>query len=428
MHPNADIFLALRYLKPKRTFISVITLLSILGPILGVGLLIIVISVMSGFDHELKTGILGMQSHIQVYPGFSATPGTAGVIRDPNPILRKLEQLDCQGAPIIEGPILIQVRNQTEGKYLRGIIPKAESQVTSLKQNVTGRYEIEEGEVLIGAQLAAQMGLGIGDQFLIHSPTKLTRNFRWKQDGSLEVGRDQSVYLPEEVTVAGIFSMGVYEFDSSVVFMQLDQAADLFGLEWGSATSVHAKTPDPFKLNAIDSELKEAFPFYRLITWQEANKRMFDALRVEKNLMFFLLTFIVIVAAFGIAGTLITVVVQKTREIGILKAVGMPNGTVARIFLFQGALIGLIGTTLGTGVGLLVIRFREQIAGIISSVMGVEIFPAELYHFNKIPALVEAGDVAVIASSAFVICLLASLIPAMYASLLAPATALREDG
>jgi lipoprotein-releasing system permease protein len=163
------------------------------------------------------------------------------------------------------------------------------------------------------------------------------------------------------------------------------------------------------------------------VTWQEANRQLFGALRVEKNLMFFLLTFIVIVAAFGIAGTLITVVVQKTREIGILKAVGMPGGTIARIFLLQGTIIGLIGTSLGTGLGLTIIHYRNQVAAVLAAVMGVEVFPKELYHLSQIPALVMASDVVLIVSAALVICIAGSLVPALYASALSPAAALQEE-
>ncbi len=428
MQLTADLFLALRYLRPKRTFISVITLLSVLGPILGVALLVIVIAVMTGFDHDLKHGILGMQSHIQVFAPYGSTQNGQGVIADPAPILKRFKELGCPASPIIEGPILLQLRNKAEGKYVRGIVPESERLVTRLADSVDGRFDLREGEAMIGREMARQLGLAIGDQILIHSPANLTRNFSWKDDGTIEPTQSKDLYLPEEITIVGIFSMGVFEFDNSMVFLNLDQAADLFGLNWGSATSIHAKTPDPFHLNPVAETLRKSFPFNRILTWQEANQRMFDALRVEKNLMFFLLTFIVIVAAFGISGTLITVVVQKTREIGILKAVGMNPALVARIFLLQGAVIGLLGTGLGTLVGSLVIHFREPISAFLATVMGVEIFPAELYHFSQIPAQIQSGDVALIAGFSFVLCVLASLVPAMYASLLAPAEALREDG
>jgi lipoprotein-releasing system permease protein len=279
----------------------------------------------------------------------------------------------------------------------------------------------------VGEELAMELGLSIGDDLIVHSPAKLAQGVEWNEDGSIDSREMDTVYLPEEVRIAGVFSMGVYEYDANIVFLSIDQAADLFGLDWGSATSLHARVPDPFQMTGVTAELRQALPGYRVVTWQEANRQLFGALRVEKNLMFFLLFFIVIVAAFGIAGTLITVAVQKTREIGILKAVGMTSGMVARIFVLQGAIIGFLGTALGTGLGLLVIHYRNQMAEVLARIMGVEVFPKELYHLSQIPALVTPRDVVVIVVGAWLICVMASLMPAVYASLLSPAQALQEE-
>ncbi len=424
---NADILLALRYLRPKRTFISFVTLLSVLGPVLGVGLLIIVIAVMSGFDRQLKQGILSMQSHVQVTPSIHDSDDAVAVLPNPERIVDRFQSLDCEAAPVVEGPVLLQVRNQAAGKFVRGILPEQERRVTDFADNVRGRFEVEEGEAVIGAQLAAELGIRLGDNLLIHSPANLTANFVWDERGQIQTRDQAEVYLPEEVEVVGILSMGVYEYDSSLVVLHLDQAADLFGLPWGAATTVHAKVPDPFRISPIVETLSEDFPFHQIITWQESNKQYFDALRVEKNMMFFLLTFIVLVAAFGISTTLVTVAVQKTREIGVLKAVGFGPLDVARIFLYQGVIIGVIGTSLGVCAGLLVLHFRSAIAAFLARFMGVEIFPPELYHFSEIPARVLPMDVAIISVSALLLCILAALVPAGYASLLSPADALRED-
>ena len=427
MRLTADIFLALRYLRPKRTFISVITLLSVLGPILGVALLIIVTSVMSGFDRDIRERILDMQAHIQVLPtGMHDVLGLP-VFDTTEDIMKALNAAGAEGSPIIEGPILIQLRNQVEAKYVRGIVPETEKRVTGVFERIEGKFNIAEGEALIGEELALQLGMGIGDQFLIHSPKQLAKSIHWDEKGRIQAREADEGYLPEEVTIAGIFSMGVYEYDASLVLVHIDQAADLFGLDWGSATSVHARVPDPFSMDSITNELRQQLPQARVVTWQEANQKLFGALRVEKNLMFFLLTFIVIVAAFGIAGTLITVAVQKTREIGILKAIGMSSGLVARVFMLQGTLIGMLGTAAGTGLGLTIIHYRNEVAAVLAKVMGVEIFPKELYHLSQIPALVTERDVLVIVGVSLVICMLASLVPALYAAALSPARALQEE-
>ena len=427
--PPADWFLSLRYLRPKRTFVSVITLLSILGPVLGVALLVIVTSVMSGFDHDIRDKILGMQAHLQVFPPTSYLSDQKPVIQDPTPVLEALTRNQAFGSPLIEGPVLLQVRDKISAKYLKGILPDKERLVTSLgqKENLRGRFDIREGEALIGDEMAAELGLRLGDRFLVHSPSKLTRSVEWGKDGQVKVNKSDEVYLPEELTVVGIFSMGVYEYNSSILFVHLDQAANLFGMEWGSATSIQVRAPDPFKMAPLVSELRRLFPAYRFMTWEEANEVLFGALRVEKNLMFFLLFFIVIVASFGIAGTLITVVVQKTREIGIMKAVGMTNGMIARIFLYQGAIIGVVGSTVGTLLGAVVIQNRNTIAALLGKIMGVEVFPAKLYHLTKIPGFLVPSDMVLIVGMSMLICIAAAVIPALYAAALSPADALRED-
>ena len=172
---------------------------------------------------------------------------------------------------------------------------------------------------------------------------------------------------------------------------------------------------------------EDAAPNAEIQTWQERNQMLFGTLKVEKNLMTFLMAFIVLVASFSIAGTLITVVVQKTREIGVMKAVGFGRLMIARVFLFQGAIIGVIGTAAGTALGLLVIVFRRQIADFLSFIMGHDVFPAELYHLEAIPAQVTASDLTFIIILSLIICISAAVVPAIYASSLQPAKALQED-
>ena len=426
----ADIFLALRYLKPKRTLISIISLLSVLGPILGVTILIVVISVMSGFDKEIRQKLLETQAHIQAYPGYGAasTGGNPRAIRNPDKLLSYLEEkLDIEASPVIASPVLLQNRNRTQIKQVRGIRPESEKEVTNVHNNVRGKYGLETGEAIVGSRIAQELGLTIGDKILLTSPYKFTSEIEWNKGGEISLKNPDKVYLPEEATITGIFSMGVYDFDNNLIYLHIDQAAELTGLNWGNATSVHVKTPTPFNLDEYTEKLKSHFPEYRFVTWQEANKQLFNALNVEKNLMFFVLFFIVIVAAFCIAGTLITVVIQKTREIAIMKAVGLGAFTVTRIFLLQGAFIGFLGCTGGTALAMLLIHFRDNVSAFISQVMGVPIFPAELYHLNRIPAIVNFFDISLILVLTFIICICAALLPSLYAAVLSPARALQDE-
>ena len=442
MHLTADLLLACRYMRPKRTFISIITLLSVIGPMLGVAILIIVTSVMAGFDYDIRKGILGMQAHVYVQPTI---PGQ--IIEDPKPLLARMAEANMQGAPVIEGPVLIQHHGESLIKMGRGILPALEGKVTKLVSNgrFVGRFDIEEGEVVIGSEMARLMGLRLGDELLLHAPQKLTSNIKWGDDGEVTVEQPDEIYLPEQVEVVGIFSMGIRDFDNGFILLHLHQAASLFGYDWGSAMYIHGSVPDPFQMEEELAALRAKLPMHRVRrqteqgaeerfepkynvrSWQEENHMLFSTLRVEKTLMLFLLTFIVVVASFGITGTLITLAVQKTREIGILKAMGMSRWLVARIFLLLGAVIGTLGTALGTAAGLLVIRYRNQVADLIGRVIGAEVFPAELYHLMQIPGRPMLADVSLIVALSILICTLASLIPALYASALSPAQALRED-
>ncbi|MEA2011712.1 MAG: ABC transporter permease [Verrucomicrobiota bacterium] len=419
---STEIFLALRYLKPKRNFISVLTILSVLGPILGVAVLLIVIAIMTGFDRDIKERILSMQSHIILTKPHN-------IIENPLPIIDKLKTFPgISAAPMAEGPVLIQSSRQIAVAILKGIIPQQEQNVSGLKKNmVLGEYNISEGEALIGSDMASAYNLSIGDKILIHSLTKIQQRIHIDNDGSISK-LDNEVSLPEEMVIKGIFSMGMYEYDSGIVFAYLDQADSLFDMEWGEATSVKIKTETPFILKPTVDFIKKRFPGYNIQTWQQANKQLFGALAVEKKLMFFLLFFIVIVAAFGIAGTLITLAVQKTREIGVLKAVGATRGVIMRIFILQGFIIGVVGTILGAILGILVIENRTFITDkILANIMGVEIFPKELYHLNKIPAEIMPADLTVIVFIAIILCVAASLVPAMFAAFQSPAESLKTE-
>ena len=422
MRLPADIFLALRYLRPKRTFVSVITLLSILGPVLGVAVLLIVTGVMSGFDRDIRQGIMDLQAHIQIYPMLSK------VIEKPEPMLEKLKEMDVAASPLIEGAVLVQVHENIAPKVVRGVSPETEHLVSTIDKCILyGTHELKEGEALVGDRMATSLGLHLGSMILLHSPARLTQNVKWKDDGTVDVSAPDEVYLPEQVKIVGIYSMGVADFDDNIIFMHIDQVADLYGYDWGNATGIQCKVKEPLNMGDLPDRIASALGDVQVVTWQERNRLLFGTLRVEKNLMIFLMAFIVLVASFSIASTLITVVVQKTREIGVMKAVGMSSWMIARVFLFQGTIIGVIGTAIGTCLGWLVITFRENIADFLSWIMGHDVFPAELYHLRKIPAFLTLGDLILIVCMSLAICIFATIVPAIYASCKKPAKALQED-
>ena len=427
MNLPADLFLAFRYLRPKRTFVSLITLLSILGPALGVTVLIVVTSLMSGFQRDIEQGILDFQSPLQIHPRYIGFNQNVAAIEDPGPVLQRMDELGIVGAPVVEGPALIQVKDNMHIQYVRGIMPALEEKVSGIKENVRGKFDIEEGEAILGVRIAENLEVEIGDTILVHSPYKLTRNINWTDDGEVQIREPDEVYLPEEVTVAGIFSMGIYQFDSAYLYLHADQAATLMGLDWGAATSIHARTEDPFNIESEATALRAMFPGLRVLTWQEANQELFDTLVNEKLMMLFILFIIVLVASFCIAATLITFVVHKTREIAVMKAMGMGAFTVIRIFVIQGAIIGFFGTLLGTVMGVSLVHFRVQVAHLISKLLGHDIFPAKLYFLDELPGLINPAEISIILLIAFAICVAASLLPALYASCLSPVHGLQDE-
>ncbi|MFT5130213.1 MAG: lipoprotein-releasing system permease protein, partial [Rhodothermales bacterium] len=345
----------------------------------------------------------------------------------------RLAAAGIAASPVVTGPVPLQIANRDllDVKLVRGIDPEREPHVSDIaKKIVEGRFEIEEDEVLISSQLQFQLGIGLGDTIILHAPAKLSRMVKLDTNGSGELRSTQEVYVPEEVTVAGIFNLGMYRFDISTIIVHIEKADELFGLPWGAAHHIQLRTDDPFAMEDVEAQLQTMpeLAGLRVLTWQEANQTLFGALRVEKNMMFFLLFFITLVAAFGIATTLITVVVQKTREIGVLKALGATPRSILAIFLLQGAIVGTLGTLGGTAMGLTVLHYRNKVAEWLETLFGLQVFPPELYQLSAIPALVDPTDIALVVVSALVICVLAALVPASYAAQMAPAHALRSGG
>lgn len=403
-----SLFLALKYLKPKRTYFSIITIISVLGVLLGVAVLIIVLSVMSGFDDMWREKILGFNAHITV--------SAAGGIQDEGELMARVAALPgVQGvAPTIEGPVVIQHAGRVYTPILRGIDPARERTVSQIPRHmVEGRFDVKKGEAVMGVDLARRMGVQIGDRLLVNSP----RSFMSKDE----------ITLPEELVLVGLYEVGMWEYDSSFVLCSIATAQTLYGIENG-VQSIRAMTADPYRAHETAAAVRRCLGSdYAIDTWMEQNRQLFSALRVEKNMMFFLLIFITIVAAFGITNTLITVTVQKTREIGLLKAVGFQSGSIMRIFFWQGWIEGMLGTTAGIGTALLVLHYRNDLMRWLSDTFNLELFPKELYRLSEIPSRTAPADVAIVAISVIAICTLAGLIPAWRAARLDPVQALRNE-
>ena len=418
-----ELFLAGKYLKPRRSAVSFITLISIIGVMLGVAVLMVVLAVMTGFTDLMKSKLIETQAHFQVRnPRY--------VISAPGPVVEAVRKAGGEAAPVIQNPALVQLdRRRLDTQTMVFAAPPEElARKLDLPGKLkAGRFELENRRILISSVMAGLWGLRVGDKLLLHSSKRLASLVRFKPEGGVELNPESSAYLPTEYTVAGIYSLGKYDFDRSVLFMGLDDAAELFDLPWGAATSVFCWGPDPFDQNRLVSRVREALPYLAVSTWEDNNRQILDVLAVEKRMMFFLLIFIVLVAAFSIANTLITSIYQKTREIGLLKALGATDGAVTRVFVLQGFLIGVIGSLLGTGLGYLIIRVRNHILELASSGFNMQLFPKEFYFFNSLPAHIVPGDVGFIIGSSILLCTFGALLPALRAARLDPAQALRYE-
>ncbi len=420
-----EAFLALRYLRPRRTFVSVITVISIVGVLLGVAVLIIVIAVMSGFDQEWRQTILGFNAHLKVYPAdrdqgltnyqalmrtVAANPAVIGV------------------SPFIRGQALLKTEPETgaakqAAPLLFGVDPETLGSVNVLPASiVAGSFDVNDKGLVIGRDFAGLMGLGIGDRVAIYSASSIE-----KMKGG--IGKTNAeVVLPDDFTVRGVFDVGFPDYNSSVIVTSLEDARELQGMPEETAQALQVKLRDPFLAEAAAQQLQRTLGAgVEVYTWRQESPAIFNALAVEKNMMFYLLFFIMIVAAFGIVNCQITFVVQKTREIGILKALGASRRQILWIFLSQSIVVGVLGVGLGLGMALLALAYRNDFLEFMRKVTHMELLPASIYHVYDLPASIQLPDVALICGTAFVTCVLAGLFPAWKASRLQPVEALRYE-
>src|SRR5581483_7171009 len=354
-----ELLLALRYLRPKRTFVSIITLISVIGVALGVAVLIIVISVMSGFDHDLREKIIGFNAHLKVY-------AYGGAIQNYEQAMKIVAaNKNVRGVtPFVMGQVLVETQpaetnaeqSLDAAAWLRGIDVNTEKNVsqlpTSIKYGETNLASALAGHgVVVGKDFASGMKLFIGDKISIYSPADLKRMKQARAKGN-----DEGI-LPTDYTVTGIFDIGYYDFDANVIVTSLENAQDLYNLN-DNVHGLMVMLNDPYRAPEVGHELADVLgSSYYVSNWMEENATILSALAVEKNMMFYLLFFIVLVAALCILSAQITFVVQKTREIGMLKALGASNLQISGIFLGQSAIIGVLGIVTGLGLGLLAVTY-----------------------------------------------------------------------
>jgi len=416
-----ELLLALRYLRPKRTFVSVITLISVLGVALGVAVLIIVISVMSGFGQQLRDTVLGFNAHLTIVQNDSIMANYSEVT--------KIVQLNknVKGvAPFVMGQVLLETQAK-DGQSLvwaptmRGVDPQAEVHVSKLPSNIVeGKFDLDGRGVVVGTVLAEKLELRIGDRVNLYS----SRDLRKMKDSRNK--EQQEAVLPDEYEVRGIFDAGYYEYNASFAVVSLENAQEMYSVGNG-VHGLMAMIENPFNASAVKVQLEKSLgPRYRVLTWLEQSP-LLAAVLVEKNVMLYIMFFIVLVAAFGITCTTITFIVMKTREIGMMKAIGASSSQVMWVFMGQSLIVSIFGIFTGVSGGLLLLTYRNGFLEILRRLTGLELFPASIYGFNQLPALIVPADILIICGGSLLICLAAAALPARYASKLNPVEALRYE-
>ncbi|MBJ6751905.1 lipoprotein-releasing ABC transporter permease subunit [Geomonas anaerohicana] len=413
-----ELFIGLRYLKAKRksTFISLITLISVAGVALGVMALIIVLAVMTGFEEDLKDKILGTNAHIVVL-------NSVGAVQDYPQVMKKIESIDgvVASTPFIYNQVMLSTGKNVSGVVLRGIDVATDAKVTNLhKSMVEGDLKSLETEVgktpgvVIGKELAKNLGLFLGDTVDVISP----------------MGNITPLGMMPKLNrfrITGIFNTGMFEYDSTLAYVSLQEAQQFLGLG-DVVTGIQLKVRDVYKTGELARKIdRELGPPYHARDWMQMNKNILFALKTEKSVMFIILTLIVLVAAFGIASTLFMVVMEKTRDIAILKSMGATSRSIMRIFVFEGLIIGVFGTIIGVLGGLLVALNLEPIVSVIQKLTGFELFSKDIYYLDHFPSQVVASDVVLISVTAVLISFAATLYPSWAASRMAPAEALRYE-
>ena len=409
------LYIGLRYTGAKRRnhFISFISLISIIGIGLGVAALITVLSVMNGFEQELRTRILGMASHASI-------SGRQKPLTEWEQLAaRATEHPEVLGvAPYVQGEIMLTKGKKVSGALVRGILPDQEPKVSSVGQHMRrGQLDdLQAGEyhIILGNELAYSLGAQVGDQI-----TMVTPQANFSPAGILPRLR--------RFRVTGIFDVGMYEYDRGVALVHMEDAARLFKLD-NAITGIRLKLIDLFKAPQVSRQLAgQLGDNLRVEDWTRQHANFFRAVQTEKRVMFVILTLIVAVAAFNIVSTLVMVVTDKRADIAILRTLGATPGEILRIFMIQGALIGLLGTALGIIGGVALALNVETIVPAIEEAFSVQFMPADVYYISDLPSKLNWPDVWQIGTVAFLLSFLATLYPSWRASRTQPAEALRYE-
>lgn len=440
--PSAPLFLALRYLRPKRSFVSIITLISILGVMLGVGVLVVVMSVFKGWQVEFKKLLLGFEPHIvlvQDAPPAAELPEGAPPIQRVNWRDLQKETLKRPGVisatPMAEGIAALRYgKSDPEGVELLGLKDGADNAllIKLARHKLEGEFDLKGDNIIITDRLAKKLKVKAGDTLSVlagDTIRQMIHDLRTadeeKDAAKAKAARDEIVVVPKELIVTAILRA---DTAGERCYTPLFIAQELFNLG-GDVSGIEVELSDPDVADRLAMEWMDSgqWPIdWRPRTWTENHGFMLQTVENQKSLLYFLLFFIILVAAFCVMNTTITVTVQKRKEIGILTALGSRAAQIIGIFLVQAGIVAALGIVVGLAGGFTVLFFRNDLRQWVAQATGRDFFPQDIYFLSEIPARVEAADLGSICGLAIVLCVLAALIPAWFAARVDPAVALRE--
>jgi len=421
-----EFFISKRYLRAKRkqVFVSIITFISIFGIFLGVAALIIVLAVMNGFETDLRTKILGIKSHIEL------TADIGGSMKNYTKVQELIAGTEgvVASTPFIYTQAMIRNGNGVSGVVIRGLDTQSAFKVINLgkiregsieylnkiPQELSRKYSEQIGGIVIGKEMARNMGIFLYDTITIISPVGI----------STPMGMMPRM---KKFAVVAIFESGFYEYDSTLAYLSLRNCQDF--LQMGdSVTGIDIKVDDIYKADSIARRIqsKLGFPFWAN-NWMQMNKNLFAALKLEKRVMFIILSLIVLVAAFNIISALIMIVMEKNKDIAILKSMGATSRDIMKIFIYQGLIVGVIGTFLGCIAGLSVALNLQKVSLFVEKIFHFKILPGDVYYLSELPSQVNYSDVIVIIIGTLIVCFLSTIYPSLRASRLDPAEALRYE-
>jgi lipoprotein-releasing system permease protein len=422
-----EFFISLRYLRAKRkqVFVSIITFISIAGIALGVAALIIVLGVMNGFETELRNKILGINAHILL------TKYSGGIENYSN-IQNEIAGIKgiVASTPVIMSQVILKKNDNIIAPLLRAVSVDSASSVINLGRMVEGGMgllsEKNRDPRLLPKSLESMPGMVVGKE--------LAKNFGLSLYDTVDIVLPTGISTPmgmmpriKKFVVVGIFDSGFYEHDASLIYTSLEDAQNFLNMK-GTVTGIEIKVKDIYKARSIADaiEMKLGFPFWAR-DWMQMNKNLFSALKLEKRVMFLILTLIVLVAAFNIISSLIMIVMEKNKDIAILKTMGATSRNIMKIFMLQGLIIGVIGTILGSAAGLTIALNLEQISMFLEKTFGFKFLPSDVYYLSSLPSQVNYADVALIITATLLISFLATIYPSKKASRIDPAEALRYE-